>query len=237
MTASANGLAGTATIYVATNLASGGAGYTWYSLTSATANSPQAPAAGVNDGDFSTDVSLRPDGFVDDANAFEAAGIIWPEAHTIRQIIYRNGSWTPDENGVFGADFQLQFSADGTTWTMAGPEWVASPVYIYNSPISANTSLVFQGGTNSVGGVRCAGRVHTSEQASPPNSWVANATEVEVFNVEIAAGPPRLSATIVGNSIVISWPASANFVLEAAAAINQTNAWSVVTNVAQPFEE
>ena len=116
----------------------------------------------------------------------------------------------------------------------AGPEWLVSPDYVYNSPVSANTTFTFQGGTNWVRGVRCLGHVHTSEEASPPNSWVAYATETQVFNVELVPALPLLSAAIVSNAVVISWPSSAgNYLLEGTATVSGTNAWAVVTNIPQ----
>jgi O-glycosyl hydrolase len=54
-----------------------------------------------------------------------------------------------------------------------------------------------------------------------------------VFTLTGMAAPPQLSAANVGGSLVISWPACANCILESAANVNQSNGWSMVTNTPQ----
>ena len=234
LAASAGGIAGIASVSVATNLnlAPAGVGYTWYSLTAPTDNSPRAAAPGINDGNLATDVRLLPGNGTDVTNAYEAAGVVWPAPQTMTRVLCRNGSYTTDENGVFADAFGLQFSPDGVTWTNAGAAWTLTPAYTYNSPLSANVSFTFTGGVATVRGVRCVGRVHTGWTG---NSWFARATEVQAF---AAAGIPQpvLSAIATSTNVIISWPAAlTSYFLEAATNLIPTNIWSPVTNTPQPI--
>ncbi len=232
ITASASGLTGTASVWVATNLnlAPTGVGYTWYSLTSPTDNSPQAAAPGINDGNLDADVPLRPGGSDDEANAYEAAGVVWSSSQTVSRVVYCNGSYSANWNGVFAAEFGLQFSPDGTTWTDA-PDWTVAPAYSYNSPSSANVKFTFTGGVATVRGVRCVGRVHTTNATA--NSWVAFATEVQAFAAP-SPSQPVLTASIISNSVAVSWPASVtNYVLEDSTNLVAPGSWLAVTNAAQ----
>jgi hypothetical protein len=232
VTASVSNLTGIASIAVGTNLnlALAGTGYTWYGLSASTANSPRATAAGINDGDLNTDVPLLPGGGNDTANAYEAAGIIWSTPPTIGRITYHSGSYTTSHDGVFDASFGLQFSPDGTTWTNAAA-WTVTPAYTYNSPAAANVSFTFTGGEAAVRGVRCVGRVHTSEVST--NSWYAFTTEVEAF-APSPLPPPVLSAMALSTNILVAWPAAlTNYLLEATTDLLPTNTWLAVTNAPQ----
>jgi hypothetical protein len=239
VSASSSNLAGMAKASVTTNLnlAPGGTGYTWYNLGTSSDNTPRVGTSGINDDDLITDVPLNPDGAWDTHNAYESAGIVWSTPQTISRVLYKNGAYTTSEDGVFAADFKLQFSPDGATWNDAGPEWIVSPASSYNSPTSAGVSFTFSGGLATVTGVRCIGRVRTVEITPPPNSWVANVTEVQAF---AGAAPPQpapvLRASAETNGIAISWPGSVtNYVLETAANLNPPVGWSPLTNAPQPM--
>jgi hypothetical protein len=105
------------------------------------------------------------------------------------------------------------------------------PEYIYNSSASANVSFTFTGGTAVVRGVRCVGRVHTTETSR--NSWVAFATEVQAFAAPLPP-PPVLTVNAISNSLAISWPSSlTSYVLEAATNLLAPATWSPVTNTPQ----
>jgi hypothetical protein len=235
VTASSGGFTGTANISVASNLnlALAGVGYTWYTLAAATDNEPQASAPGLNDGDLVTDVPLVPTGAEDEEKVYEAAGVIWPTTQTLNRVIYYNGSYTDWYDGVFADEFCLQFTADGSTWTNAGPAWTVTPPYTYNSEVSANASFTFAGGVAAVRGVRCVGRVHTENGYGTTNSWLALATEVQAF-APPPPPPPMLTANAAPGGITLSWPApSTSYLLEAATDLLLTNAWSPVTNPPQ----
>ena len=214
ISASDGAVTGTASLSITTNfnLAPAGLGYTWYSLTASNGNSPRVAAPGINDDDLDTDVPLKPGGGEDSSNAYEAAGVLWSTPQTISRAIYRNGSYTPNSNGVFAAGFGLQFSPDGSTWTNAGSAWTVAPTYVYSSPASGDTSFTFTGGVATVRGVRCVGRVHTV--SSSANSWVAFATELQAFAPpappvapHITAGPTNEMA-LVGATAAFSVAAS-----------------------------
>ena len=177
--AASGGVSGAASVNV--NLAASGTGWIWQDLTRSTDNTPRLLAPGINDGDLVTDVLLTGNGGTDFAKAYEAAGVIWAAPTGVNHVVYNNGSFTENDNGVFAAGFNLQFSPDGATWMNAGPAWTVTPAYTYNSPQSGNVSFTFLGPTTNVLGVRGVGQVHTSESSTPPNSWAANATEVQAF--------------------------------------------------------
>jgi O-glycosyl hydrolase len=211
------------------NLAPAGAGGTWYAMSTPTNNQPAGDEPGINDGDLQTDVPLTLTGAEDSANAYEAAGVIWSTPQRISRVVYYNGSYDPYHDGVFAAQFGLQFSPDGQTWTNAGPDWVLTPPYTYNSSISANTNFTFSGGAVTVLGVRCVGQVHTAQ--TPANSWVAYATELQAFAAP-AVPAPVLKARTVEGALVVCWPdALTNYLLESNTNLFLPLNWSAVTNV------
>ncbi len=233
VSAKLSSISGTGSVSVSTNLnlAPSGAGNIWYSLTSATANSPQAADDDINDGDLGTDVVLGPGGKEDNANAYEAAGILWSTPQTVNRVVYVNGSYNSQHDGVFAAQFGLQFTTDGTTWTPANAGWTLNPSYTYNSPASAHVQFTFNGPAISVLGVRAIGQVRTSSTSS--NSWVAFATEVQAFAAP-GIPAPRLVVSEVTNLITVWWPAPlTNYSLETCSSLMPSNSWSHVTNVPQ----
>jgi O-glycosyl hydrolase len=208
ISAGVTGLTGAASISIATNLnlAPVGLGRTWYSLTASTDNSPEALAPGINDGDLATDVPLLPSGLEEPHIAYEAAGVIWPTAQTINQVIYYNGSYNFWNDGVFADEFGLQFSPDGVTWRDADPAWTVTPPYVYNSGASADTSFTFTGGVATVRGVRCIGRVHTANTRR--NSWVAFATEVQAYAAPVQPVGPDITVQPTNQTVFVGAPAT-----------------------------
>jgi O-glycosyl hydrolase len=234
ITANYNGISATASVAITTNLnlAPAGLGYAWYSLTKATDNSPLASAPGINDTDLITDVPLFAEGQWDTSDAYEAAGVIWATPQSVNRVVYSNGSYTTNNDGVFTAEFGLQFSADGAIWTNAGPAWSSTPAYVYDSPVSANAIFAFAAGVTKVRGVRCVGRVHTSGASG--TSWAANATELQAFAAPVLPRP-ILTVSAASNGIRVSWPAPlTNYVLETADRLSGLTNWSPVTNAPQP---
>jgi O-glycosyl hydrolase len=178
--ATSAGLSGTALVNIVSNVnaAPDGIGYVWYNLPSRTANTPQYESPGVNDGDLVGKVSLLPccEGAGDFPGDYEAAGVIWMAPQTINRVVYINGP-VSGANGSFVADFGLQFTRDGATWTDAGPEWTVAPAYGYNSTTASGVSCVFSGSPATVLGVRCLGQVNTGTNTST----VACVTEVQTY--------------------------------------------------------
>ncbi len=227
--AGTSGVTGTAGVFISTNLnlAPAGVGYTWYSMAGSTGNSPQAIAPGINDGDLLTDVPCVPGGAEDLYQVYEAAGVIWSAPQTINRVIYLNGSYAPNSNGVFAAEFGLQFSPDGSTWTNADPAWTFAPTYVYSSPASGDTTFTFTGGVATVRGVRCVGRVHTVNSSA--NSWVAFATELQAFAApaqpvkpQITLGPTN-QTTLAGAAVNFNVAASGSPFLNYQWRFNGTN--------------
>ena len=230
VTAASGDVVGATSIAIGTNvnLAPAGTGYTWYNLTAATGTTPRAVAPGINDGNTVIDVMLDPDGPEHSLNLFEAAGIVWPAPQAVSRVVFRSGSYTAVHDGVFGADFGLQLSLDGNTWSAAGPQWTLTPAYAYDSPDAAHTSFTFTGTTAIVRGVRCGGRVHTSDLHE--SSWLAFATEVQAFPGLL----PLLSANATPEGIAISWPASLpTYHLEGATNLLSFDSWRTITNAPQ----
>jgi len=231
--ASASNIWGLAQFTLTTNLARGGTGYTWYSLSSALANTPRATEPDMNDGDLGTDIRLLPGGGEDSANAYEAGGVVWSSTQSVARVVWNNGSYSANHDGVFAANFRLQYSTDGVTWNNAGPEWVVSPAYPYNMSVAGNARFEFPGGKFSVRGVRCEGQVHTGNTST--NSWVAFATEVEAYPTATLSVPaPSLWVECLTNGIAVSWPGWAEaYVLESTTNLVDPNVWVAVTNPPQ----
>ncbi|HSZ54098.1 MAG TPA: immunoglobulin domain-containing protein, partial [Tepidisphaeraceae bacterium] len=165
-----------------TNIALIGTAYRWWDLTSPTSNANRVAAPGLNDGNLTNNVVLSGSGRNgqgdDYKNAYEAAGILWSTAHSIVQVTFTNGSFSSSYDGVFDANFGLQYTTDGTTWLPA-TGWTVTPNYAYNSSSAANVTYTFSGPALTVLGVRVVGQVHTSNTGT--NSWFVRATEVQVF--------------------------------------------------------
>jgi hypothetical protein len=119
----------------AANISSTGTGYIWSANSSSTSNSNRVVKTGVNDNNFTSDFPLSSS--PDVANAWQAAGIVWSTTQAnVNKVEFTNGSWfTPwGGDGAFMANFKLQFTTDGTTWTDSG--W-SSPSYDYGSSNAA----------------------------------------------------------------------------------------------------
>jgi hypothetical protein len=156
-----------------TNLAPTGTGYTWQSMTSASADTGKKAAPAVNDGNASTDADIDSSSG-DSANAWEGAGVVFASAHAMASVTFVQGKTVAGGDGWFEANLKLQFSTDGTTWTDSG--WSSAPTYSYSSAVSGK-SFVFSGAQASgIKGVRVVGQVNTTG-----NSWWAAVGEVEVF--------------------------------------------------------
>lgn len=158
-----------------TNIAPNGIGYWWSKNTSATANTNRVAAAGINDLNMTQDVVVN-GGFGDFLNSWEAAGVIWATTqNNVNSAEYTNGSYTTARNGVFTANFRLQLSSDGTTWTNSS--WTCTPSYPYDSSSAAGKTYTCSGSAASVKGVRITGQVATFLS----NSWYVNVAELKAF--------------------------------------------------------
>jgi hypothetical protein len=166
-----------------TNLAPSGTAYRWWNMATATATTNQTRAAGLNDGILTRNVVLSGGGINgtgdDNRFAYEAAGVVWSAAQSVNTVTFKNGSYNSTQDGVFDANFGLQFTTDGTTWRAASG-WTLSSPYAYNSASAGGVTYTFSGPLASVRGFRMVGQVRTSEGA--PNSWYAQATEVTASN-------------------------------------------------------
>ncbi|MGO9601160.1 MAG: IPT/TIG domain-containing protein [Isosphaeraceae bacterium] len=168
------------------NIGPSGTAYRWWDLTSSTSNSNRNAAPGLNDNNLTTDVVLSGSGSDgqggDYKNAYEAAGILWSSTQSIAQVNFINGSYSASDDGVFDANFGMQYTTNGTTW-VAASSWTITPSYAYNSSSAARVTYTFTGPALNVLGVRIVGQVHTSN--SGVNSWFDRATEVQVYNVQV----------------------------------------------------
>ena len=102
----------------ADNIAPFGTAYGWSGMTSSVATTGQVAQPGLNDNDLVTDIDLKPNG--DKVGAWEAGGIIWPEAVSINSVDFINGKATRAGDGFLTARCTLQFSMNGTTWINSG---------------------------------------------------------------------------------------------------------------------
>ena len=160
-----------------TNIARTGTGYFWNRNATSTTDNNKVAAVGINDNILNVDVDLGGGGD-DIVNGWEAAGVTWSAAQgAITSVKYINGTWTAINNGAFTANFKLQTTTDGTTWTDSS--WTATPGYSYDSPSAAGVTYTFTGtAISGLKGVRVTGQVNTPSS----NSWRADCYEVQAFN-------------------------------------------------------
>ena len=157
------------------NLALSATAYRWYGMTASTLNAPRVAATGLNNGNLTDDVKLS-DAAVEAENVWEAAGVVWTTNQSVSQVRYVNGTRDAGLDGVFGGNFKLQFSTDGTTWVDSG--WAATPAYGYDSPAASGTTYTFSGAAvTGIRGVRVIGQVHVLAVGS----WFVNTREVEAY--------------------------------------------------------
>ena len=90
-------------------------------------------------------------------------------------MTFVQGKTATSSDGWFQANFGLQFSTDGTTWTDSG--WNAAPTYAYSSAVSGKTYVFSGAQVSGIKGVRVVGQVNTSGGKS---YWEA-VNEVEVY--------------------------------------------------------
>ena len=156
------------------DLARSGTAYTWQSMTSKTADTGKLPAPALNDGSLSTQVNIDSSSG-DVANAWEGAGVIFGSPVTVASVTFVQGkTGTSSGDGWFEANFGLQTSADGTTWTDCA--WSATPAYAYSSAVSGKSFTFTGAAISGLRGVRVVGQVNTAG-----SSWWEAADEVIVF--------------------------------------------------------
>jgi hypothetical protein len=209
VTASAGGISATASVTISTNvnLAPNGTAYRWFGMKSATDNTNQTAAPGLNDGNLTTDVTLTGGGD-DVASAFEAAGVIWTTSQSVNKVTFTNGSFNASSyDGVFDNNFGLETTTDGATWSLVSG-WSLSPAYQYNVSAAAGQTYTFTGPALSVRGVRVVGQVHS---LAGNDSWFDNATEVQAFaapSATLAVSPSSLPAATADQNYSATFTAS-----------------------------
>ncbi|HXU03933.1 MAG TPA: PA14 domain-containing protein [Polyangia bacterium] len=161
-----------------TNVALAGTAFRWSANASATSNGNRVAAPALNDNSTAAEIDLAGSGDDPVTNAWEAAGVAWsaPQAG-INRVEFVNGSTDgpTNGNGNFTANFRLQLSADGATWTDAGG-WTLAPPYPFNATAS-NQTYTFTGPATTARGVRVTGQVRTAQ-----TSWHARAREVRAWS-------------------------------------------------------
>jgi hypothetical protein len=155
------------------DLAPLGQGYTWQSMTSATATSGRQSAPAVNDGSLTTQANIDSSSG-DSANAWEAAGVLFTSARTVTSVRFVQGTTVSGGDGWFEASFGLQLSMDGTTWTASS--WTSTPAYSYTSAVSGKTYTFTGAPATGIKGVRVVGQVNTVG-----DSWWAAVKEIVIY--------------------------------------------------------
>jgi hypothetical protein len=157
------------------DVARAGTGYTWQSMTSATADTGRLAAPALNDGSPSTQVNIDSSSG-DKANAWEAAGVVFASPLTVASVSFVQGTTgsSTSGDGWFEANFGLEVSTDGTSWSAQA--WSSAPAYGYSSGVSGKTFTFSGAPLSGVRGVRVVGQVNTAGK-----SWWAAANEVMVF--------------------------------------------------------
>ena len=167
-----------------TNVALAGTAFRWSANASATSNGNRVAAPALNDNSTAAEIDLAGSGDDPLANAWEAAGVVWSASQAgINRVEFVNGSTDgpTDGNGNFTANFRLQLSADGTTWTDAGG-WTLAPPYPFNATAS-NQTYTFTGPATTARGVRVTGQVRTAQ-----TSWHARAREIRAWSGSAGGG-------------------------------------------------
>ena len=188
-----------------TNVATSGTGYRWYGMTASTDDTNKTAATGINDGNTATDFSLTTSGADDGSNKYEATGVIWGSNQDIVSVKFKNGTYDGNNNGVFAANFKLQYTTNGSTWF--DTNWTFSPSYQYDTSSASGVEFTFSGSSISMRGVRVVGQVHLSGG----NSWFANARELQALTDETAPTPTATPtgqtnlATVANGGVGYKW--------------------------------
>ncbi|WP_419418499.1 glycoside hydrolase family 75 protein [Legionella sp. D16C41] len=192
----------------ADNIAPLGTAYGWSKMTSSVANTGRVALPGLNDNDLTTDIDIQPNG--DKIGAWEAAGVIWPNAVSINAVDFINGTVTRDGDGFLTANCTLQFSTNGTTWTNSG--WTIKPAYP-NSASASGKTYKFSGPTvNGIRGARVVGQVRTKDTSY---HWIVkevrvtgNTGTLPSYTITASAGP---NGSINPPSAVVTQGANQSF--------------------------
>jgi len=186
-----------------------GTGTIWQNLSTSTDNTGATASAVINDGNLSADVIFN------DASGtgfYQGAGIVWTTTQSnITSVKFYNGTFDLGTgNGYFEANFKLQSSSDGITWTdVTG--WTCSPAYP-NSSAASNGIYAFSGSAlGNVKGIRVVGQVHNSASTG---AWAVFVKELQVTTTgtsdsQAPSVPTGLSSgSITNSSFTLSWTAS-----------------------------
>jgi hypothetical protein len=143
-------------------------------MTSASADTGRLAAPAVNDDSVATQVNIDSSSG-DQANAWEGAGVVFTNARLVTSATFVQGTTVSGGDGWFEANFTLQITTNGSSWTDAG--WSSTPAYAYSSAVSGKT-YVFTGSAPLTGvrGVRVVGQVNTVG-----DSWWAAVKELIVL--------------------------------------------------------
>lgn len=160
-----------------------GTAYRWFGNTDSSSDLHKYEATALNDGDLSSDVPLAGGSGEPEWSGYEAAGLLFSSAKTITKVEYVNGTFAGVNNGVmddgcFDANFKLQISTDGTTWTDA-TGWSLSPAYEYWNTSVSGATFTFTGSAADVLGIRVTGQVKTSDATG---SWEARTREINAYS-------------------------------------------------------
>lgn len=201
------------------NIAPSGTAFGWSRMTSSAANTGRVAQPGLNDNDLVTNIDLQPNG--DRVGAWEAAGIIWPQAVSINTVDFINGRVTRDGDGFLTANCTLQFSTNGTTWTNSG--WTIKPSYP-NSSSASDKTFTFSGpAVSGILGARVVGQVRTKDTSF---HWIVKEVRVigsigsdASFTITTNAGAngsiiPASAIVPKGSNQAFSITASAGFAVD-----------------------
>jgi hypothetical protein len=147
-----------------------GTAYRWWNMATLTATTNQTAAAGLSDGNITTDVTV---GANMGAQNYQAAGLIWATNQNITSFSFTQGT-TSGGDGWWTSAVALQIqSFNGTTWT-AISGWTLSPSYQYSA--AASGTYTFTGPAIATRGIRVVGVV-----------WSVNTDSFWVILREVAA--------------------------------------------------
>ena len=156
-----------------------------------TTEDPQTGATGVftlaelADGDLETSVDAAADR---DAAREVSVGVLWPEAQSVRQVVFRQGAITPTGSGLFSPGLRLETTEDGSTWHDASDVSLA-PAYLGDARVGMLDFIFTLPSEVQVQGVRVTGKVGRFGQST---STYPRVREFEVYSSLASSRPPEL---------------------------------------------
>jgi len=167
-----------------------------------TTEDPQTGAAGIYalpalaDDDLTTSIDAA---FDCDEPREVAVGVLWANAQTIRQVVFRQGSVTELGNGFFAQGFRLQVTSDGATWQDAANHVMTPAGYLSDARVSMLDFIFTFSSPVTYRGVRVTGKVGKIGKLA---STYTRVREFQVYASLAASRGPEIEYHPQGKTVV-----------------------------------